>query len=646
MPGARLLIAALAVALIPSSALASSTVTAAGGVVSVGSTAAGEANRIVLAVESELLVVRDTGAATLEPGAGCSAAAAGAVSCGPAAAITRVEVRPGPGDDAVTAPPTGPRLFAWGGTGADDLIGGRGSDVLAGEAGEDTVDGSLGHDNLDGGADADVIVFDAERTETDGVNATLPAPGSASSASGPDGEVDSLAGFEVLVGSPGPDMLWGSSAAERIEGRGGDDDLRGRGGADELDGGDGNDRFENTANDGDDTIDGGGHRPYTAGSRAYGDEIAYVNGGAVRVHLADQAGPPTTGNGTIATGESDTLSGLETVVGSAGDDELTGSADRDILQGNPGDDDLAGGGGPDQLFDSGGVDAFDGGPGDDRIEAQDWTVDESFDCGEGQDGLEADLTLEATPRPNGCEVLAPQFTGELTLSGEPRVGRPITANPVSAIGDPGTTVVTWYVCVEEAVNDRSDRGLGGGGPYYDCETRATGPTYVPTAADEGRILSADVELYNAAGNDYLESPYTAAVLPPLPATEEEKPREEQPAPKQDAPAPPVAAPTPSPAPAPAPRAAAPAPAVDPLLAAARRLLGAKARLLGRVGAVRAYGAPGRGIALVCAKGRCTGKAGKKRFVLAAGKARAFRVRKGAKLRVTVAKSSRTLRAPA
>lgn len=155
-------------------------------------------------------------------------------------------------------------------------------------------------------------------------------------------------GHVALDGGPGADTLAGAEGADVLLGGAGADTLAGGAGDDLLDGGRGRD-----------TIAGG------AGT----DRVNYFEGPPVTVDLSapGPAGPP---------GEPDTLEGIEDVLGSAGDDVLTGDPGRNRLMGGPGDDILSGGASGDVLAGGSGFDRLDGGPGDDDLAADALAGDE------------------------------------------------------------------------------------------------------------------------------------------------------------------------------------------------------------------------------------------------------------------------------
>jgi Ca2+-binding RTX toxin-like protein len=204
--------------------------------------------------------------------------------------------------------------------GADTIIGGSGADLLSGDGGNDTVSGGAGdfdnlwgfsgNDVLNGGGGFDWVLY---RGAPGPVTLDL----SAGSATGEG--TDTLSGIEGVVGSHFDDVLTGDNA---------------------------NNTFQ--AEDGNDTIDGGGGVDFAS---------FFLSPGPVTVDLA--AGTAT-GEGT------DTLTGIENVVGS-GDfgDTLMGDVQDNFLFGAGGDDSVSGSDGNDELDGGGGTDALDGGIGTD-----------------------------------------------------------------------------------------------------------------------------------------------------------------------------------------------------------------------------------------------------------------------------------------
>jgi Ca2+-binding RTX toxin-like protein len=174
-----------------------------------------------------------------------------------------------------------------GGPGNDTIDGGAGNDVLNGDAGDDTIIGdATAGDTLSGGDGTDVLTYAAVGTP---VTVNLGGGGD-----------DSATQFEQVIGGSGDDDITGDAGQNRLDGGPGDDVLTGAGGADILNG--------------------------DAGS----DTASYAErSSGVVVSL-------------VAAGE-DTLTSIENLTGSAGDDTLTGDANVNRIDGGPGSDTINGG---------------------------------------------------------------------------------------------------------------------------------------------------------------------------------------------------------------------------------------------------------------------------------------------------------------
>ncbi len=286
----------------------------------------------------------------------------------------------------------------WGGAGADVLNGAGGNDVLYGEDGGDTIDGGAGGDTLDGGSGTDRLTY---ASATAAVTASLAL--TAAQNTGGAG-IDTVSGFENLTGSGFNDILGGDSQANDISGGAGNDTIEGGAGDDSLDGGAGTGDtasyasaatavtinlglagaqdtigagidtlagFENltgsgyndilTGNaganvlnggNGDDTLSGDAGND-TLNGGAGTDSASYTSAtAAVTVSLAVTSAQATGGAG------SDTLIGIEYLIGSAFNDVLTGSSVANRLTGGDGADRITGLAGADVLFGGAGADTF------------------------------------------------------------------------------------------------------------------------------------------------------------------------------------------------------------------------------------------------------------------------------------------------
>jgi VCBS repeat-containing protein len=269
---------------------------------------------------------------------------------------------------------------------ANVLSGGDGDDVLAGLGDSDTLDGGTGSDTADYSASAAAVTVNL----------------STGTASGGDAAGDTLISIENVIGSGLADTLTAAAAGSHLSGGAGNDVLHGGTGIDTLDGGTGTDNADYSASaaavsvnlatgvntggdadgdtfigiedvtgsaladtltgdananvlnggDGDDILIGGAGADTLAGGLGI-DTVDYSSSGlGVSINL-------TTGVGSGGSADGDTLTGIETVIGSDFNDTLTGDAGVNTLRGGAGDDTLAG---------RGGADVLDGGDGSNTVD--------------------------------------------------------------------------------------------------------------------------------------------------------------------------------------------------------------------------------------------------------------------------------------
>ena len=234
------------------------------------------------------------------------------------------------------------------GGGAGDLLNGAGGDDrLFGLGGSDLMIGGAGDNLLDGGAGSDNAYYAASPS---GVAVDL-RTGVASNGFG---GVDTLVGIENVTGASFDDWLAGNDLANVLNGGEGDDTLSGGAGGDAL-------------------LGGSGVDVVTYAAAAVGVDV--------RLHLGVARND--------GHGFSDSLSGIENVIGSALNDLITGDAGRNTLSGGLGADTLIGFGGDDVLIGgAGALNTLQGGLGDDVyvIEASDTIVELA---GEGLDTVRA-----------------------------------------------------------------------------------------------------------------------------------------------------------------------------------------------------------------------------------------------------------------
>jgi len=254
---------------------------------------------------------------------------------------------------------------ASGGRGDDTLFGEDGNDALTGDAGNDLIDGGDGEDMLTGGTGDDVVIAGAGndtvlagpsaeevRRTGDGAAAVIASFDGNDHFQGGDGYdtldvsallddvvidleqarasgreigVDTIQGFEAVIGGAGNDEITGDAQANRLSGGNGDDTLTGGAGDDVVEGGDGDDRVVVVlmANgDGDDRYEGGaGFDTYDAGETLCGIVIDLDTGKAQGVEIG-----------------CDDVDGFEAAIGGFGDDVLIASSQVNVLTGGEGND--------------------------------------------------------------------------------------------------------------------------------------------------------------------------------------------------------------------------------------------------------------------------------------------------------------------
>ncbi len=156
----------------------------------------------------------------------------------------------GAGDDTILSDAGDDQID--GGTGDDVLSGGAGHDVVRDAAGNDLITASLdaAPDTYDGGSDVDTLDM-SDAMQSVAVDLLL------GWATGAEIGLDTMSGFEKILGGSGDDSLSGASGGEEIIGGAGDDRLSGDGGKDNLQGGKGNDCIVASLDHADDTYDGG-----------------------------------------------------------------------------------------------------------------------------------------------------------------------------------------------------------------------------------------------------------------------------------------------------------------------------------------------------------------------------------------------------
>jgi Ca2+-binding RTX toxin-like protein len=236
-------------------------------------------------------------------------------------------ISPQDGDDIVRA--ADPDVAIAGGDGNDTLSG---AGALTGGKGDDVLRPRLQTQTVDGGDGSDRISYE----ELDPVTNLLLEQQDAQTVAVselPGGAVVTQHGVEQVEGGPGNDTLIGTDGADLLAGGLGNDTLQGRGGADTLVGGPG----FNT--------------------------VSYVDaGGGVTIDLGAGTGGPA--------GAVDALSSFGGVVGSAGSDNVTGTALTERFELGAGDDFVSAGAGNDVILGGPGSDRLRSGPGADVVNGE------------------------------------------------------------------------------------------------------------------------------------------------------------------------------------------------------------------------------------------------------------------------------------
>jgi Ca2+-binding RTX toxin-like protein len=218
-------------------------------------------------------------------------------------------IRGGDGDDIICGGEGADGLV--GDSGADRLLGDAGDDLIRGEAGADAAEGGFGIDMIMGGLGTDLLngggqPYDAVAYLESAQGATIDLASGVAN----DGEVDSISGFSIAVGSPNDDRMFGAGGEQWFVPLSGNDVVSGGRGQDVL--------------------------------------LYQLAESSVNVDLAA---------GTASGEGEDQLSGVEVVFGSPFDDRIAGNNAVNWLFGDTGDDVLSGGrGGKDSLDGDGGID--------------------------------------------------------------------------------------------------------------------------------------------------------------------------------------------------------------------------------------------------------------------------------------------------
>ena len=240
----------------------------------------------------------------------------------------------------------------WLDAGGDDAIaGGPAPDRFRSDAGDDDYSGGGGQDSIDFRSSVLPVTVTLDGVANDGL------PGESDNVRSTVEDVIGSPVADSLTGSSGPNTLIGWDGADDLVGGGGDDDLAGHrdisctqadpdGANDSLSGGDGNDWLNGCA--GNDLLVGGAGPDSLRGGPGRDTASYDDHPEAVEVWIGDG---PNDGNDTDGpfSARDDVHADVEGVIGTSGNDRLTGDGGDNLLDGAGGDDQLWGKTGADDL---------------------------------------------------------------------------------------------------------------------------------------------------------------------------------------------------------------------------------------------------------------------------------------------------------
>ncbi|HTQ14973.1 MAG TPA: calcium-binding protein [Rhizomicrobium sp.] len=345
------------------------------------------------------------------------------------------------------------------GAGNDTLIGGAGDDFFKPKGGDDFVDGGGGKNRVTYSDDAS------------GVTVSLLQQGHAQATG--DGN-DTLNNIQDLSGGVGNDTLTGDGNANWLWGEGGSDTINGNGGNDVIQVGD---------------VSGGGLGTDVANGGGGVDTLSFDDNGLLATtddgatySLADQGTMQDTGRDFL------TATGFENLMGTNGEDTLSGDANNNILYGSSGADNLSGGAGNDTLYgDKGYAGAISVSGGDGPMGAYDVDPgtggDDVLTGGAGNDTLDGGEGNDTAVYSDATSAV----TVDLTVASAQNVGG----------GDGKDTLVSIESLVGSDFNDTltgssADNTLDGGAGNDKFYTNGGNDTVY---GDDGN----DTVFYNAAG---------------------------------------------------------------------------------------------------------------------------------------------------
>jgi Ca2+-binding RTX toxin-like protein len=219
-----------------------------------------------------------------------------------------------------------------GGSGNNTLFGFAGNDVISGGAGNDWLSGGTGNNTIDGGEGNIDLLFYADSTysASTGVNVNLQT-GTRTGGGG----TDTISGVEGVLASQFSDSLLGNDGGNYFEGLGGNDTIDGAGGFDTVG------YFSNEGV----VVDLEKGRAFDAGTQLGTGQSTVIS----TVLNQYQNAIPTTPSISFDKVGLDTLSNIESIIGSGFNDLLIGNAFNNQFEGRGGNDYIVGGAGQDTI---------------------------------------------------------------------------------------------------------------------------------------------------------------------------------------------------------------------------------------------------------------------------------------------------------
>ena len=260
----------------------------------------------------------------------------------------------------------------------ENIVGSAVADTMTGSSLDNTIEGGAGDDILDGGAGNDTVSY---ASSTYGVTVHLDNPTPQNTVQQ---GMDTIIGFENIIGSNSHDSLWGDANNNVITGGAGFDTIVSGGGTNTLIGGaDGDTYFVQGVN----------------------DIVTEAVGGGYDVVLAQT-------NITLAAGSEVEAMAVNTTAGIT----MTGNELQQTLTGNVGNDILNGGGGNDLLISGAGTNTLAGGANDDIYYAQGVNDVVTEAAGGGFDVVLTINSLSLAPT-SEVEVIVIDGAGGVTVTG-------------------------------------------------------------------------------------------------------------------------------------------------------------------------------------------------------------------------------------